>query len=160
LQQQWWQSPDFLKTIYVQTPKGTDVPLSAFHALYGGAHTHFAAHQGQFPPPRFPSTGGKCRAERCRGRYQPGRSGDGPARRHHRQFAGTARAYQDALENQPVLIATALIAVYIVLGILYESLIHPLTIISTLPSAGVGAAGAMVLFKSDLDLVAMIGISC
>ena len=62
------------------------------------------------------------------------------------------------MSNQPILIATALLAVYIVLGMLYESLIHPLTIISTLPSAGVGALVAMVLFKSDLDIVGMIGI--
>ena len=74
------------------------------------------------------------------------------------KFAGTAQAYQEALANQPVLIGTALLAVYIVLGILYESLIHPLTIISTLPSAGVGALMAMVLFKSNLDLIGMIGI--
>jgi multidrug efflux pump len=74
------------------------------------------------------------------------------------KFAGTAQAYQDSLENQPILIGTALLAVYIVLGMLYESLIHPLTIISTLPSAGVGALMAMVLFKSNLDIVGMIGI--
>jgi hydrophobic/amphiphilic exporter-1 (mainly G- bacteria), HAE1 family len=74
------------------------------------------------------------------------------------RFAGTAQAYQKALANQPVLIGTARLAVYIVLGILYESLIHPLTIISTLPSAGVGALMAMVLFKSNLDLIGMIGI--
>jgi multidrug efflux pump len=74
------------------------------------------------------------------------------------KFAGTARAYQDALDNQPILIGTALLAVYIVLGMLYESLIHPLTIISTLPSAGIGALVAMILFKSDLDIIGMIGI--
>jgi hydrophobic/amphiphilic exporter-1 (mainly G- bacteria), HAE1 family len=74
------------------------------------------------------------------------------------RFAGTAQAYQKALANQPVLIGTARLAVYIVLGILYESLIHPLTIISTLPSAGVGALMAMVLFKSNLYLIGMIGI--
>src|SRR5208282_4554980 len=74
------------------------------------------------------------------------------------KFAGTAQAYQDSLSNQPVLIGTALLAVYIVLGMLYESLIHPLTIISTLPSASVGALVAMVLFKSDLDIIGMIGI--
>jgi len=74
------------------------------------------------------------------------------------KFAGTARAYQEALDNQPILIGTALLAVYIVLGMLYESLIHPLTIISTLPSAGVGALVAMVLFKSNLDIIGMIGI--
>jgi multidrug efflux pump len=74
------------------------------------------------------------------------------------KFAGTARAYQDALDNQPILIGTALLAVYIVLGMLYESLMHPLTIISTLPSAGVGALMAMVLFRSNLDIIGMIGI--
>ena len=75
------------------------------------------------------------------------------------KFAGTAQAYQEALANQPILIGTALLAVYIVLGILYESLIHPLTIISTLPSAGVGALMAMVLFKTRSgSSSAMIGI--
>ena len=74
------------------------------------------------------------------------------------KFAGTAQAFQEAIANQPILIGTALLAVYIVLGMLYESLIHPLTIISTLPSAGVGALVAMVLFKTDLDIVGMIGI--
>jgi multidrug efflux pump len=74
------------------------------------------------------------------------------------KFAGTAQAYQDSLSNQPILIATALLAVYIVLGILYESLIHPLTIISTLPSAGIGALIALVLFRTQLDIIAMIAI--
>jgi multidrug efflux pump len=74
------------------------------------------------------------------------------------KFAGTAQAFQDSLANQPILILTALLAVYIVLGILYESLIHPLTIISTLPSAGVGALIALVLFRTQLDIIAMIGI--
>ncbi len=74
------------------------------------------------------------------------------------KFAGTAQAYQDSLSNQPILILTALLAVYIVLGILYESLIHPLTIISTLPSAGVGALIALVLFRTQLDIIAMIAI--
>jgi multidrug efflux pump len=74
------------------------------------------------------------------------------------KFAGTARAFQDSLSSQPVLILTALCAVYIVLGILYESLIHPLTIISTLPSAGLGALIALVLFRTDLTIIALIGI--
>ena len=65
---------------------------------------------------------------------------------------------QDSLDDQPMLILTALLAVYIVLGILYESLIHPLTIISTLPSAGVGALIALVLFRTELTIIAMIGI--
>ena len=74
------------------------------------------------------------------------------------KFAGTAQAFQDSIDNQPVLILTALLAVYIVLGILYESLVHPLTIISTLPSAGVGALIALVLFRTELTIIAMIGI--
>ena len=74
------------------------------------------------------------------------------------KFAGTAQAFQDSLDSQPILILTALLAVYIVLGILYESLVHPLTIISTLPSAGVGALIALVLFHTDLTIIALIGI--
>jgi multidrug efflux pump len=73
-------------------------------------------------------------------------------------FAGTAQAYQDSLASEPILIATALLAVYIVLGILYESLVHPLTIISTLPSASVGAMLALMLFHIDLNVISIIGI--
>jgi multidrug efflux pump len=159
LQQQWWESPDFLKTIYVQTPKGTDVPLSTFTHFTQGLTPISLPHQGQFPAttlsfnlaenvPLSDAVAAINRAEVEMGL---------PANITGK-FAGTARAYQEALQNQPILIATALLAVYIVLGILYESLIHPLTIISTLPSAGVGALVAMVLFKSDLDLMGMIGI--
>jgi hydrophobe/amphiphile efflux-1 (HAE1) family protein len=159
LQQQWWESPDFLNTIYVQTPKGTDVPLSTFTHFTQGLTPISLPHQGQFPAttlsfnlaenvPLSDAVAAINRAE-----VEMGLPADITGK-----FAGTARAYQEALQNQPILIATALIAVYIVLGILYESLIHPLTIISTLPSAGVGALMAMVLFKSNLDLVGMIGI--
>src|SRR5208282_4923334 len=73
-------------------------------------------------------------------------------------FAGTAQAYQQSLGTEPMLVATALLAVYIVLGILYESLVHPLTIISTLPSASVGAMLALMLFKIDLNVISIIGI--
>ena len=73
-------------------------------------------------------------------------------------FAGTLLAYQQSLGTEPVLILTALLAVYIVLGILYESLVHPLTIISTLPSASVGAMLALMLFKEDLNVISIIGI--
>jgi multidrug efflux pump subunit AcrB len=74
------------------------------------------------------------------------------------KFFGTAQAYQDSLANEPILIAAALVSVYIVLGILYESLIHPLTILSTLPSAGVGALLSLLIFKFDLSIIALIGI--
>ena len=73
-------------------------------------------------------------------------------------FAGTAQAYQDSLATEKYLVITALLAVYIVLGILYESLVHPLTIISTLPSASVGAMLALMLFKIDLNVISIIGI--
>jgi multidrug efflux pump len=76
----------------------------------------------------------------------------------HGGFAGSAQAFKDSLSSEPWLILLALIAVYIVLGILYESFIHPLTILSTLPSAGVGAIVALLLFKGDLSVIAMIGI--
>jgi multidrug efflux pump subunit AcrB len=76
----------------------------------------------------------------------------------HTTFAGTAQAYQESLSNEPVLIATALATVYIVLGILYESLVHPITILSTLPSAGVGALLALLITHTDLTVIALIGI--
>jgi multidrug efflux pump len=76
----------------------------------------------------------------------------------HGGFSGTAQAFQDSTATMPILILTALAAVYIVLGILYESYIHPITILSTLPSAGVGALLAIMLFKTDLNVIAVIGI--
>jgi multidrug efflux pump len=159
LQQQWWSSPDFLKTIYVQTPKGTNVPLSTFAHFAQGITPIRLTHQGQFPATTFsfnlsenvPLSDAVAAIRRTEVDMGLPSSITG-------SFAGTARAYQEALDNQPILIGTALLAVYIVLGMLYESLIHPLTIISTLPSAGLGALVAMVLFKSDLDLIGMIGI--
>jgi multidrug efflux pump len=159
LQQQWWESPDFLKTIYVQTPKGTDVPLSTFTHFTQGLTPISLPHQGQFPATtisfNLSENVALSDAETAINRAVVDM---GLPANITGKFAGTAQAYKDALDNQPILIATALIAVYIVLGILYESLIHPLTIISTLPSAGVGALVAMVLFKSNLDLIGMIGI--
>jgi multidrug efflux pump len=159
LQQQWWSTPDFLNTIYVQTPKGTDVPLSTFTHFTQGLTPISLPHQGQFPATTLSFNLAEnvalsdAVAAINRAEVEMGLPANITGK-----FAGTARAYQEALQNQPILIATALIAVYIVLGILYESLIHPLTIISTLPSAGVGALVAMVLFKSSLDIVGMIGI--
>src|SRR6202521_3416061 len=76
----------------------------------------------------------------------------------HGSFAGTAQAFQDSLANEPVLVLAALCAVYIVLGILYESYVHPITILSTLPSAGVGALLALMICGIDLSLVALVGI--
>ena len=159
LQQQWWENPDFLKTIYVQTPKGTDVPLSTFTHFRQGITPVSLPHQGQFPATTisFNLQEGVPLSDAVTAINQAEVAMGLPANITGK-FAGTAQAYQDSLDNQPILIGTALLAVYIVLGMLYESLIHPLTIISTLPSAGVGALMAMVLFKSNLDIVGMIGI--
>ncbi len=76
----------------------------------------------------------------------------------HGSFQGTAKVFQASLANEPVLIGAALLAVYIVLGMLYESYIHPLTVISTLPPAGVGAVTALILFKTEFSIIAMIGL--
>ena len=159
LKQEWWESPDFLNTIYVQTPRGTNVPLSTFAHFKQGITPISLPHQGQFPSSTFSFNLAEgvalsdAVAAINRAEVEMGLPANITGK-----FAGTAQAYQDSLRNQPILILTALLAVYIVLGILYESLMHPLTIISTLPSAGVGALVAMVLFKSNLDIIGMIGI--
>src|SRR5271155_955555 len=88
---------------------------------------------------------------------EPGREANRPPNIHG-SFMGTAQAFQQSLSNEPILIAAALVAVYIVLGVLYESLIHPITILSTLPSAGVGALLALLLLHTELTVIALIGI--
>jgi len=153
------QSPEALKSIYVPSKTGKLVPLSAF-AHYEPSNTALSVnHQGIFP------------AITLSFNLAPG-APLGPAVEHiqaaqrelrvpssvHATFQGTAQAYQDSRSNQPILIITALAAVYIVLGILYESFIHPITILSTIPSAGIGALLAVQLMKSDLNIIALIGI--
>jgi multidrug efflux pump len=155
----WWQDPLSLRDIFVMSPNGTEVPLDAI-AHYAPTTAPLAVtHQGLGP------------ATTISFNLQPGVAlGDaveaitraaasvGLPRSIQTRFAGTAQAYQDSLGNEPVLIAAALAAVYIVLGILYESYIHPITILSTLPSAGVGALLALLLTHTDLSIIAMIGI--
>jgi hydrophobe/amphiphile efflux-1 (HAE1) family protein len=159
LEQKWWSSPEVLSKVYVQTPRGIEVPVSSFAHWSEGITPLSLPHQGQFPATTISFNLAQDvslsdavvainRAEIAMGM---------PASITGK-FAGTAQAYQDSLSNQPILIGTALLAVYIVLGILYESLIHPLTIISTLPSAGIGALIALVLFRTQLDIIAMIAI--
>ena len=153
------QSPEALKSIYVPSKSGKLVPLSAF-AHYEHSNTALSVnHQGIFP------------AITLSFNLAPGAS-LGPAVDHieqarrelrvpntvHATFQGTAQAFQDSIAGQLVLIITALAAVYIVLGILYESFIHPITILSTIPSAGIGALLAIQIIKSDLNLIALIGI--
>ncbi|HXA04593.1 MAG TPA: multidrug efflux RND transporter permease subunit [Bryobacteraceae bacterium] len=156
---EYWQDPEFLKQVYVRSPGGQEVPLSAFSKFAPTTAPLSVTHQGLFP------------AVTISFNLQPGIAlGDaveaidaaaaqiGLPKTIHTGYAGTAQAYQDSLGSEPLLIATALAAVYIVLGMLYESYIHPVTILSTLPSAGVGALLALLLTKTDLSVIAMIGI--
>jgi multidrug efflux pump len=156
---QYWQNPETLRDIYVLAPNGQQVPLAAI-AHYGPAVAPLSVnHQGLFP------------AVTISFNLQPGVAlGDavgaiGDAARKvglpptiQTGFTGTAQAYQSSLSSEPYLIAAALAAVYLMLGILYESYIHPVTILSTLPSAGVGALLALILTHTDLSMIAMIGI--
>jgi multidrug efflux pump subunit AcrB len=155
----YWQNPDTLKLIYVLAPNGQEVPLNAF--------THFAPstaalsvnHQGLFPAVTisFNLAPGVALGDAVDEIEEAARTVGLPPT-IHTTFAGTAQAYQDSLGNEPWLIAAALATVYIVLGVLYESYVHPVTILSTLPSAGVGALLALLLFRTDLSIIAMIGI--
>jgi multidrug efflux pump len=159
LEQQWWESPDFLEKIYVQAPTGLSVPLSTFTHFRQGITPIALAHQGQFPASTisFNLPDGVALSDAVLAINKAELEMGLPVSITGK-FAGTAQAFQDSLSSQPILILTALLAVYIVLGILYESLIHPLTIISTLPSAGVGALIALVLFRTELSIIAIIGI--
>jgi multidrug efflux pump len=155
----YWQNPETLKLIYVLAPNGQEVPLNAF--------THFAPstaalsvnHQGLFPAVTisFNLAPGVALGDAVDEIEEAARTVGLPPT-IHTTFAGTAQAYQDSLGNEPWLIAAALATVYIVLGVLYESYVHPITILSTLPSAGVGALLALLLFRTDLSIIAMIGI--
>jgi multidrug efflux pump len=155
----FWQQPDTLRDIHVLSSGGQLVPLSAFTSYKTGSSSLAVNHQSQFP------------AVTTSFNLAPGVSLDaavsaveeaarqlGMPTGIRGKFAGTAQAFQDSRKNMPLLILAALAAVYIVLGILYESYIHPLTILSTLPSAGVGAVAALMLFGSDLNLIAIIGV--
>ena len=156
---EYWQSPESLKDVYVIAPGGIQVPLSTF-AHYEPTNTPLAVnHQSQFASSTisFNLPLGVSLSDAT------GAVNDTLARLQvptsiHGSFQGTARAFQASLQSQPWLILTALLAVYIVLGILYESTIHPITILSTLPSAGVGALLALLYFRTELSIIALIGV--
>jgi multidrug efflux pump len=155
----FWQHPDGLKHIYVPSVSRTLVPLSAF-THYTPSNTPLAVnHQGLFPAVTlsFNLRPGTALGDAVVAIERATRDMGLPASIRG-SFQGTAQAFQDSLASQPVLIAAALVAVYIVLGVLYESYIHPLTILSTLPSAGVGALLALLLCQTDLSIIAIIGI--
>ena len=156
---QYWQDPSALHEIYVRSPGGAQVPLSAV-TRYEPANTILSVnHQGQFPSVTlsFNMAPGVSLGEAVPAVDLAMRDIGLPTSVRG-TFQGTAKAFQSSVENQPWLILAALVTVYIVLGILYESYIHPLTILSTLPSAGVGALLALLLFKSELSMIALIGI--
>ena len=155
----FWQHPDTLKDIYVHTAAGAAVPLSAF-THYEPSSTSLAVnHQGQFPAVTISfnlapgvSLGSAVTAIDAATRKM------GLPSTIRGSFQGTAQAFQASLANQPLLILAAVLAVYIVLGVLYESYIHPVTILSTLPSAGVGAILALLLTKTEFTVISLIGI--
>jgi multidrug efflux pump len=155
----YWQDPAALHDIYVRAPTGAQVPLSAV-TRYEPTNTILSVnHQGQFPAVTlsFNMAPGVSLGEAVRAVDQAMHDIGLPAGVRG-TFQGTAKAFQSSIENQPWLILAALVTVYIVLGILYESYIHPLTILSTLPSAGVGALLALLLFNAELTMIALIGI--
>ncbi len=155
----FWQRPDSLKYIYVPTSGGGQAPLSAF-TRYKPENTSLSVnHQGQYPSVTisFNLRRGVALGDAVNAVEDTARKLGMPANILG-SFSGTAQAFQTSLANEPLLILAALASVYIVLGILYESYVHPLTILSTLPSAGVGAALALMITGTDLSVIAMIGI--
>jgi multidrug efflux pump len=156
---QFWQSPETLDNVYVSVPGGGQVPLSAF-SRYGPTNTPLAVnHQGQFAASTisFNLPAGRSLSDATRA-VQDALDRIGVPTSVHGSFQGTARAFQASLDSQPLLILTALLAVYIVLGMLYESFVHPITILSTLPSAGVGALLALLAFRTEFSIIALIGV--
>jgi multidrug efflux pump len=155
---QYWQSPDQLRDVYVSESSGS-VPLASF-AHYETTNTALRVnHQGQFVAStisfNLPIGGTLSEATTA---IDSAMARIGVPSTIHGGFQGTARAYQDSFSNVPFLILTALLTIFIVLGILYESLVHPITILSTLPSAGVGALLALLATGTEFSLIAFIGV--
>ncbi len=153
------QRPESLRDVYVKSSTGGEVPLSAFTKYVPSTTSLSVNHAGQFPAVTisFNLTPGVALGDAVEA------IGAATAKLPvpediHGTFLGTAQAFQASLANEPILILAALISVYIVLGMLYESYIHPVTILSTLPSAGVGAIVALLICQTDLSLIAVIGI--
>ncbi len=153
------QDPSALQRLYLKSQTGESVPLSAFAHFEPGTSPLSINHQGQFPAATisFNLAPGTALGEAVNAIHAAeAEIGLPPGMRP--DFSGTAQAFQQALASEPVLILAALITVYIVLGVLYESYIHPVTILSTLPSAGVGALLALMICRTDFSIIALIGI--
>jgi multidrug efflux pump len=156
---QFQVDPSDLTNIYVKSITGTQVPLSAFSHFETSKTPLAINHQGQFPvvTVSFNLAPGESLGNATKAIAQAEQEIGMPASIHP-SFQGTAAAFQNSLSSEPWLILAALVTVYIVLGVLYESYIHPVTILSTLPSAGVGAILALILTRNDFTVVALIGI--
>jgi len=156
---QFQQNPGSFKDLYVKSNTGTQVPLSAFTQIHTSSTSLAVNHQGQFPVVTlsFNLAPGKSLGDATKAIDQAEKEIGMPPS-VHTAFQGTAAAFQNSLSSEPWLIVAAIITVYIVLGVLYESYIHPITILSTLPSAGVGAILALLITGNDLGVVAIIGI--
>jgi multidrug efflux pump len=155
----YWQNPDALRNIYVRSATGTSVPLTALTRFEPSPAPLQINHQGLFPAVTtyFNLAPGVALGEAVAAIAAAERRIGMPTSIRG-SFAGTAQAFQAALSTQPMLILAALIAVYLVLGVLYESYIHPLTILSTLPSAGVGALLALMAFQMEFSIIGMVGV--
>jgi multidrug efflux pump len=156
---EFWQRPEALGNIYVGTSAGTTVPLSAFAHYETTTTTLSVNHQGQFPAITlsFNLAPGAVLSDAVRAIDEAMLRIRMPATVHG-SFQGTAKVFQASFVSLPYLILASLLTIYIVLGILYESYVHPITILSTLPSAGVGAMLALMLFGMELSIMAFIGI--
>jgi hydrophobe/amphiphile efflux-1 (HAE1) family protein len=152
-------TPDALDHVWVRTPGGDQVPLRAIARVHTAATPLSVNHQGQLPcvTLSFNLADGVALGQAVEAIHRAERELGMPAT-VKADFAGTAQAFRASMSSEPLLILAALLTVYIVLGVLYESLIHPITILSTLPSAGVGALLALALTKVELSIIALIGI--
>jgi hydrophobe/amphiphile efflux-1 (HAE1) family protein len=156
---EFWQNPLFLREIYVDSPSGQQVPLSAFAKFAPTTAPLTVTHQGLFPAVTvsFNLKPGVALGDAVKSITAAAAKVGLPAT-IQTEFAGTAQAYQASLASEPLLITAALVSVYLILAMLYESYIHPITIISSLPAASVGALLALLLTSTDLSIIAIIGI--
>jgi multidrug efflux pump subunit AcrB len=159
VQPQYQDNPDALSKIFIAGPGGTQIPISTFAHFSSKAESLSVNHQGQFPAVTL--------SFNLAPGYAIGQAVDAIQQMQEQlhlpatidgAFQGTAQAFKASLSSTPLLVAAAILVVYIVLGVLYESYIHPITILSALPSAGVGALLALMLLHYDLSVIAMIGV--
>ncbi len=159
VQSDFRRDPSDLKEIYIHSANGSEVPLSSFAHFEQSTIPLTVNHQGQFPVVTlsFNLAPGESLGNAVK-QIRQSEQEIGMPLSIHSSFQGTAAAFQNSLSNEPLLILAAIVVVYIVLGVLYESYIHPITILSTLPSAGVGAIFALFLTHNDFNVVALIGV--